>query len=143
MLNISGKEQFSMRKVFNILSVIAALAVGTLGLSAPLLPVAKAAPAVHELDVECGFIIDGDGNPFFVPEPAREIRTQSEEGNVNYICKVDDVPNSTGKAVKFTSEDNPFVEGLVCLDSQGGETTQWVEVVSASGKATLQCHFKD
>ena len=58
------------------------------------------------------------------------------------------MPNSTGKAVKFTSEDNPFVEGLECEDSElvDGElrsTTQWVEVVSTSGKATLQCHFKN
>jgi|GEM_PF-3539176 len=132
-----------MRKEFHVLSVTTALAVGALGLSAPILPTAQAAPAVHELDVACGFILDGDGNPFEVPEPAREIRTQSQQGTETYICKVDDVPNSTGKAVKFTSEDNPFGEGLTCVDSQGRETTQWVEVVSASGKATLQCHFKD
>ena len=77
-----------MRKEFNVLFLMAELAVGTLGLSAPILPTAQAAPAVRVLDVACGFIIDGDGNPFEVPEPAREIRTQSQRDTVNYICKV-------------------------------------------------------
>ena len=129
--------------MWKVLSITVGLAASVLGLSASILPTVQAAPAILVLDVACGFILDGDGNPFEVPEPAREIRTQSQQGTETYICKVDDVPNSTGKAVKFTSEDNPFGEGLTCVDSQGRETTQWVEVVSASGKATLHCHFKD
>jgi hypothetical protein len=134
------------KKIFKAFEIAVAMTVGAIGVGSLIpttLPAAQGAPAVLVLDVACGLVLDASGNLYPAPEPATEIRTQSDQGTETYICKVDNVPNPTGKAVKFTPEDNPYGELLSCQDSQGRETRQFVEVISASGQATLQCHFKN
>ena len=68
------------------------------------------------------------------------ILTQSTRQNTTLICKVK-VANSTGRAVRFDSENNPLLPGLQCGTFRG-PTTNWSETVSAPGNATLRCHFK-
>ena len=54
---------------------------------------------------------------------------------------VKDVPNSTGKAINYDTLNNPWLVGLECGNDILGLTDQWTETISASGNATLRCHF--
>jgi hypothetical protein len=91
----------------------------------------------------CG-LIDGDGRLAFIDQ-GFIVATQSTRLNTTLICKVKHVANSSGRAVNYTSEDNPFGPGVGCgiaLPDNFVVTAAWTETVSASGNATLRCHFK-
>jgi len=83
----------------------------------------------------CG-LFDGDGN-LAVTNDARNVITSSDKAT--HQCKIVGVPNSTGKAVHYDSDNNPFGPGLECFIAGAGFTTDFREVVSASGVATLTC----
>ena len=91
-------------------------------------------------------LLDGDGG---IVEADRNIviSTQSTGRNATLICKVKSVANSAGQAATYDSENNPLGPGVVCaiLRPQQGVnvfTTDWKETVSASGNATIRCHYK-
>jgi hypothetical protein len=90
-------------------------------------------------------LFNGDGELVLA---ARDIviATQSTRRNTTLICKVKKVANSSGRAVRYDSEQNPFGPGVACGILRPPEdfvlTTTWSETVSASGNATLRCHFK-
>jgi hypothetical protein len=89
-------------------------------------------------------LFDGDGDFAFVDHDFI-VATQSTRLNTTLICKVKNVANSSGRAVKYTSENNPFGPGVGCgivLPDNFVVTAAWTETVSASGNATLRCHFK-
>jgi hypothetical protein len=87
----------------------------------------------------CG-LFDGSGEIVFADRDI-SILTQSTRQNTTLICKVKNVANVTGRAVNYDSENNPLFSGLLCGTFRG-PTTDWTETVSASGNATLRCHFK-
>jgi hypothetical protein len=91
----------------------------------------------------CG-LIDGNGDLIFADRDFI-VATQSTRLNTMLTCKVKKVPNPAGRAVQYTSQDNPFGSGAVCgifrLDFFV-VTTAWTESISASGNATLRCHAK-
>jgi hypothetical protein len=91
----------------------------------------------------CG-LFDGDG-AFVLADRDFIVATQSTRLNTTLICKVKNVANSTGGAVRYTSKNNPFGPGVGCgifrLDAFV-VTTAWTETISASGNGTLRCHFK-
>lgn len=87
----------------------------------------------------CG-MFDGTGEIVFAGRDFA-VLTQSTRQNTTVICQVKKAPNSTGHAVKYDSEHNPLFAGLEC-GTFLGSTTRWSETVSASGNATLRCHFK-
>src|SRR4030095_2689943 len=87
--------------------------------------------AVHINDAGCG-MYDGDGG-FVLASSDATVLTSS--GNGKLTCKVSNVANSTGKAVKDENEST----GGLCFILGAGATDDWQEIVSASGQATLQC----
>jgi hypothetical protein len=89
-------------------------------------------------------LADGDGQ-FISADRDFIIATQNSGLNTTLICKVKKVANSSGRPVKYTSEDNPFGPGAACGLARQDDfflTTAWTETVSASGNATLRCRFK-
>ena len=88
-------------------------------------------PAIHINDAGCA-LRDGDGG-FVLADSDATVITSS--GNGKLTCKVSDVANSTGSAVKWNYDNT----GLLCNIIGAGATDDWQEIVSASGQATLQC----
>jgi hypothetical protein len=107
---------------------------------------------LHSASANAAFIIrnqgctvaDGDGQ-FISADRDFVIATQSTGLNTTLICTVKHVANSAGRSVKYTTEDNPFGAGASCGLAREEDlfiTTDWTQTVSASGNATLRCHFK-
>jgi hypothetical protein len=90
-------------------------------------------------------LFNGDGELVFADRDI-VIATQSTRRNTTLICKVKKVANSSGRAVRYDSGQNPFGPGTLCgiLRPPGDFvlTATWSETVSASGNATIRCHFK-
>jgi hypothetical protein len=104
-----------------------------------------AAPATVLVGINCG-LFDGDGG-FLITTDTQAVQTQSANGNTKITCHAASVPNSTGKAVHYDTDNNPFGPGALCGDGFGNTTADWKEVVSdnedGTGDATLQCRFKN
>ena len=81
----------------------------------------------------CG-VLDGDGG-YAGGSDSHTVTTSS--GVTTILCKVKKVPNSTGRSVYWGFENTGFECG-----TELGSTQDWQEHVSASGNATLACHFK-
>ena len=103
---------------------------------------ALAAPAIHIAKDSCT-MGDGDGNGASFPDAkVRQVETQSARNVITYICTAD-VPNHSGHAVKYDTQDNPVGPGLECSSAFSVfSTSDWQETISASGNAKLICHFK-
>ena len=89
--------------------------------------------AVHITPDGCG-IFDGNGNVFATNGKTMEV--QAPDGSWLLLCKASGVPNDTGGAVTWNYDNT----GSSC-GSAFGETADWQETVSKSGKATVTCHF--
>lgn len=118
------------------------LALALLLLSVALVPApasSETSRAVIIKDTACG-LFDGDGG-FVYTEDTMILGAHSANGNSKLTCKAKDVPNSTGRAVVFNFENTGALCGI--FSPHGFLTTDdWQETVSASGVATLQCHYK-
>ena len=86
---------------------------------------------------------DGDGNAAFFPDAkVIQVETQSAKNVITYICTAE-VPNNSGHAVIYNTQNNPVEPGLKCGSAFFvHETTDWQETISASGNAKLVCQFK-
>ena len=103
---------------------------------------ALADPAVI-IDGENCLMIDGNGS-LTSTNDSKVIATQSRNGNSVWKCKAM-LPNDTGMAVRWDSENNPFFAGVQCnIPTPFGinSTTDWKITVSAEGDATATCRFK-
>ena len=85
-------------------------------------------------------LLDGAGN-IVLADRDLTVLTRSAGNNTTLICKVKHVGNPSGRAVTYDADHNPFFPGLGC-GTAGGTTLKWNETVSASGNATLRCHFR-
>ena len=91
-------------------------------------------------------LFNGDGELVSVSRTI-SISTHSTRQNTTLICNVKNVANSTGGAVRYDSEKNPFGPGTACgilrPFPEGLVLTEaWTETLSGSGNATIRCHFK-
>lgn len=84
------------------------------------------------------YLLNGDG-VIVETSDSKVVLTQSSNGNKLLRCQAT-VANSTGRAVTYDTNNNPFFPGFECGAPLGG-TTNWHQTVSASGEATLHCHF--
>jgi len=126
-----------MNKIIWILPIAVAFVVG---ISAS--QVTNAEPAiVGKFEDSCG-VFTGDGELVVLPQCSwTTITTNSNNDGFFGIIHYETTPSSTGKAVKHTFEST----GLVCFgdDANGNPriTTNWIVIVSATGKATVMCKF--
>lgn len=81
-------------------------------------------------------LLDGAGGIVFADRDMT-IATQSTRQTTTLTCKVKNVSNPTGHAVRYDSENT----GALCATIRG-VTVDWNETVSASGNGTLRCRFK-
>ena len=109
---------------------------------------AEPAVVINTADLELG-TFTGDGDLIFVKAEAVQVITNSATGVVRHTVRVHDMPNSTGRAVKFDPENHPFYDDygpIQCgiLTPQGLFLTyDWKAHVSASGVAVATCLYKD
>ena len=89
--------------------------------------------AVVAKDQTCG-VLDGDGG-YALGTDSMTVTTSG--GVTTILCKVKKVANSTGHSVYFGFENT----GIECGTSLGS-TSNWKEHISASGNATLACHYQ-
>jgi len=97
---------------------------------------ADAEPAVVISDFGCG-LLDGNGAAVFTND-SHGVITNSNNDNTMVRCQADVTPSADGRAVRWNFENT----GGMCL-TQSGLTDQWTNVVSASGRATLTCHYRN
>jgi hypothetical protein len=91
--------------------------------------------------IGCGCsIIDRNGHiaTFNFPDLEHEEITVSESGNIDANCKVD---LGTGPQETFNNGNTGFSCVLAGSNGPITTTTDWQEVISASGQTTIQCHF--
>lgn len=88
--------------------------------------------AVRIDDFGCG-VLDGNGNGVYTTD-SKVVMTPSPNGNTVLKCFAKNVPNNTGRAVRWNYENTGYSCG-----TQSGSTTDWHETVSTSGRAVLTC----
>lgn len=66
------------------------------------------------------------------------IIASSENGNINFTCTYEGEPTTTGRAIVWNFD----ITGTKCKVPGGLFTDDWHEVISASGKIKLVCHYK-
>jgi hypothetical protein len=123
--------------------------------TAPDVPSAELGPQLNAFDEHRARIIkdiwycgmpDYNGDILY-PLPHVNIITNSKNNNAHHICKAEGVANPTGKALVW----DPYDDGVPYSDEPcwiwNGEdwliTMDWKQVISASGNATLYCHYKE
>ena len=85
-------------------------------------------------------LFNGEGQ-FVTADRDFKVSTQSTRQNSMLICRVKNVANSTGRAVRYTGKETGLQCGIL-LPDRFVVTPAWTETLSASGNATLRCHFK-
>ena len=102
-----------------------------------------AARVIHKGETEVCWMIDGNGE-FVGPFSPINIITNGKNGNAHHICHAEGIANPTGKAIVDKAKDYPGEECWI-WDGDGNwlVTTDWKQIISASGHATLTCHYKN
>ena len=103
----------------------------------------------------CG-IYDGNLQGIFPLYPV-EVITQSRNGNAVSICHADGIANPTGRAIVWKPENFPYYDECLIWNGEGDgfefppewppqdwySTKVWKQVISASGHATMTCHYNE
>jgi hypothetical protein len=119
------KENKKMKKLW-----LLAIGVFSFAVMSPTPSRANGAVVIRD-DSTC-FVYNGDGA--VVKTTCKKHRVISPNGTVNDTAKADVAPASAGGAAKFDFENT----GDVCT-TPAGLTTDWQEIVSASGEMSLTC----
>jgi hypothetical protein len=90
--------------------------------------------AVH-IDYTSCSLFDGNGAGASVDQGSAVIT----HGGQNITKCSGSVPNDSGQAQNYDENNNPAGPGTLCGTQSG--FSDWHETVSASGNATLTCHF--
>jgi hypothetical protein len=124
-----------MRKKIALFGVLAAMATAAVLLITPATGSAWPGNGVgwQQDNGLCG-MADGDGN--FFTTSLTKLTFDFVNGTVTFVCKAQPVDNSTGHAVLYNFDNT---EGSLCGIPDYGETDNWHETVSKTGKATLVC----
>lgn len=126
-----SKKMLTMR-VRSICLVAALMAFST--------PSTHAGSALVQIGVGTCTMADGSGNFFTVSDPKLKIKvsTQSTNGTLRFTCEVDNVPNSTGKAVIYGPADGDcFI--FDPLRATPRKADIWQQTLSANGNSVLTC----
>lgn len=102
---------------------------------------AYAAGAIVQIDVGGCSLLDGNGTQITGTTDYKsklKVSTQSANGNLILSCRLNNVPNDTGRAVHYGLEDgNCFI-----TDPRDGSVRKadvWNSIISTSGEALLSC----
>lgn len=118
-----------------------------------LLPLAAvpthAAPAIVEIGGGECCMADGDGTFFCTTSPAVHVKVATNAGTLITTCHVDNVANSTGRAVTYNGGNTGGAQCCLHDPLLGGTcvfTNRWQEVVSSGGSnsigtAELSCSY--
>ena len=89
----------------------------------------------------------GSGFPNMVSsQNGHVVKTRSNNGKVNKVCKFDGVTNDTGSAIIYDYQSilDHYNFPMPCSTRLGGmETTDWKVTISTGGSATLRCKFEN
>lgn len=105
---------------------------------------AHGAPALVQIGVGGCSMLDGNGNQLNVSDPKLKVKVSTQSANNNLIltCEIADVPNSTGRAVRYGPEDGQCLISDPRISPPNDPrrvADVWHQVVSASGQAVLTC----
>jgi hypothetical protein len=126
-----------LRKILAGAACLAVMAAAAFTIRAESAPAATPSPALVISEFGCN-MFDGDGNIFFTTD-THGVVTNSNNNNVNIRCQAEVTPPATGRAAVWSQATHP---GVQC-STMAGLTDNWRNVVSASGNATLTCHYKN
>ena len=127
-------RKVNMKKSLVVAASVAALMAG--GIS-----VVQAAATALRMD-GCG-LFDGNMN-VVAPLNAKIAATQSANGNAMLQCKADNVPLGTSGATRWDYSNTGVACGVLAQVNgqlQMQLTQDWEETISASGNATMTCHY--
>jgi hypothetical protein len=118
-------------------SILKAIGVGTVIFAFS--SVAYAAPALVQIGVGSCTMADGSGNFLTITSPELKIKvsTQSANGNLILNCHADNIPNITGKAVKYGPADGQCIINDPLRGPRVADV--WHQTLSASGQSDLMC----
>lgn len=108
--------------------------------SAALLTLSTAAMADGAVVIDTGtcHMKDGNGNAIVT----HDVHITANKNNVLFRCDASVTASDTGQAVHYNFDTTDGAHCVVNTGVTGLQTTDdWQEVVSASGQATLSCHF--
>jgi hypothetical protein len=90
-------------------------------------------------------LVDGNGVQQMLPpgNPVKfhQVITKDDEGNVNATCKGDVEPSKTKKSAVHWNFENTGYTCFIGGQYPGLPTTDWQEVVTPKGNATLICQY--
>jgi hypothetical protein len=127
-----------VKKLAASVTVVLLATIGLVTIHAHQVSAAEAAaePAVVISDFGCN-LFNGMGVLVFTNE-SHGVITSSNNDNSMMRCQAQVTPSPEGRAVRFNYDNT----GMLCM-TQSGATDRWNNVVSASGQATLTCHYKN
>ena len=91
-------------------------------------------------DTNCG-VFDAEGNMFTTGYQA--VITKSNSGTITLKCQADNVPNNTGKVIKFDYASTNIPCVFFTKDKGLQISENWKEVLTPSGNASYICHLKN
>ena len=113
-----------------------------LALAAPAAMLASSEHAAVVITQEGGCLVrDSDGNKIYVGD-VHKVITNSKNGNVTLRCQATDVPNTTGQAVHWDTNNTGGGKCGIELNGEMVFTDDWRQTLSADGQATTICHIK-
>lgn len=130
-----------MNKTKLSIAAISIMTVALLGAGVSYQTAQAQAALVFDVDNSTCDIFDGDGNSVIVSGDLHVVITFGPNGNQNITCMAD-VPNNSGSAVIYDSDNNPIGAGHECI-ALFGSTTNWQQTISASGKTMTTCHYQN
>ena len=100
----------------------------------------SASPAV-KVGVDCIAVDANGGGSLYLIGEGTELSTSSANNNILFSCHgITDPPR---KAIVWNAY-NLADEPVPCINDEGTRSTyDWHETISASGRVTLTCHFKN